>query len=589
MSLRTSSVGTICLLLLATAQLGCSNGDPGGDGFADTASANTDPGTDPTTDPGADAGDATTDSSASLPTVEIEQPEDDSFYNGKLSFVARIAPFGRLDLMRQVQIDGVSRPDTYSNDISFELDTTNPAHWAFLHDPQPSQPLADGQHSFSVWVTPAGAEPVSETVHFNVDNTGPVVVWDSPPDCAVAEEEVYVMLSFFDQGSGLGRFVVGLDGNQIIAPTSLEGSPGAVRDLTVPVGGAQMLAPGQHVIDVEVSDVLGNTTTSSRCFLIEEYPSYVEPETYQLPGSSSVNDALLRRTDSDACHDLVLATDEAVFFFQGMADDPGRCVGRFGQPAAVTEGGYTAIALEDRVGPGGAPDGVPDLIGVQGAAGESVLRVQMGTVDPALGFTFAAPLPVEQTISARAVDLSLGDFDGDGISDAIVTNEDQAFSIALLAGTADGAFAEPLRFEGVVGARRALIADLSDDGALDVAVATKGGLAMLRGKAGGQFEAPETIDATLGSLADIDIHDVNGDMRPDIVGLDEANEELVFLLSTPAGFLGNSITVRTLSRPGKLPSGGLVAGDTTHPNCPHVHVFSRDLRAFARHLHSGCL
>jgi len=174
-----------------------------------------------------------------------------------------------------------------------------------------------------------------------------------------------------------------------------------------------------------------------------------------------------------------------------------------------------------------------------------------------LGFLFALPLSSQSQIfklppvlyqsggrSARS--LAVADVNKDGIPDVIVANGSTVGSggVGVLFGIGGGTFKSaqtyPVLFEG---ADAVAVADLNGDGWPDLVVGSNGGvsdptpsLSVLLNKGDGTFKAAIGYSAGF-DIRSVAIADVNGDGKPDVIALDQADRH--FIHSAVAVLLGN--------------------------------------------------
>lgn len=143
---------------------------------------------------------------------------------------------------------------------------------------------------------------------------------------------------------------------------------------------------------------------------------------------------------------------------------------------------------------------------------------------------------------------ALVDVNRDGRTDIVMGNNDDD-NIAVLLGGSGGSFTRVSRSPFIVGPSPYPfgIADLDDDGSLDLAVPSSGTgtarvpgreLTLLRGNGGGEFSpaagSPIAVSANPYFVA---IGDVNGDRRPDLVASHNGSSLLTVALNTPKGFV----------------------------------------------------
>lgn len=155
-----------------------------------------------------------------------------------------------------------------------------------------------------------------------------------------------------------------------------------------------------------------------------------------------------------------------------------------------------------------------------------------GTFEAALDFT------VGRAPSACAV----ADLDEDAIPDLIVANCGCSSglpdnTISVLKGRGNGTFAPQITYEAGDGPSAVAVADFNRDGRPDVAVTNRGGytspgktVSLLLGTAAGAFK--KTAAVPVGSApTGIEVTDVNGDFRPDLVVVNSMSNSLTFLMN----------------------------------------------------------
>ena len=125
--------------------------------------------------------------------------------------------------------------------------------------------------------------------------------------------------------------------------------------------------------------------------------------------------------------------------------------------------------------------------------------------------------------------LPIGDLNGDGIPDVVVSNP-RAGTVAVLLGNGDGSFRAAVHYAAAIGKRSNIVAlgDFNGDGFLDLAVASVGTAAnntsddatgaveVLLGNGDGTFRNGLIYSAGQGP-AFITVADVNGDGQPDLL------------------------------------------------------------------------
>lgn len=140
--------------------------------------------------------------------------------------------------------------------------------------------------------------------------------------------------------------------------------------------------------------------------------------------------------------------------------------------------------------------------------GDSVVSILHGHGDG----TFAAPSTYEVGNFPQSIDAA--DFDGDGNVDLVVGNWGSDFT-SVLHGNGDGTFAPQQKLAGRANSVKA--ADLDGDGRAEI-LAAQGCATIYRNAGDGTFTSTTILpDSNCGRLA---IGDLNGDGKPDLVGVD---------------------------------------------------------------------
>src|SRR5882724_7075422 len=93
-------------------------------------------------------------------------------------------------------------------------------------------------------------------------------------------------------------------------------------------------------------------------------------------------------------------------------------------------------------------------------------------VPATLAQTFQAPVPYA-TGRLAPNGVAVGDFNGDGKLDVVVTNEDLKGTIAVFLGNGDGTLQPPVLYAAGAWPGFVLVADFNKDGHVDLAVANR--------------------------------------------------------------------------------------------------------------------
>ena len=190
-------------------------------------------------------------------------------------------------------------------------------------------------------------------------------------------------------------------------------------------------------------------------------------------------------------------------------------------------------------------DGVVDLV----VAGEITegdafgIGVSFGNGDG----TFQPAVPYYAgTLAGNAGGLVMGDFNGDGIPDAVITGlvlPSGPIGIWLFPGEGGGVFGAPISIPyngAVAGSYEIAAADFNGHGNLDLVITTGTGFSILLGNGNGTFQPPEHFNGP--SLTKLAVGDLNMDGRPDVVLVAQYSPGVVYLYlnNGTGGFSGPS-------------------------------------------------
>jgi hypothetical protein len=214
------------------------------------------------------------------------------------------------------------------------------------------------------------------------------------------------------------------------------------------------------------------------------------------------------------------------------------------------------------------------------------LRLEIANADQ-----FNSPVVTSTLVpdGSGASEVALGDLNGDGALDMVVSNT-LTNTVSVFLGNGDGTFQSPRGFD--VGAfslpfngpffpeltsafRGLVLADFNRDGLLDVAVTNfaTGDVSVLLGRGDGTFEPQRRFDATTGPLP-LGVGDLNGDKIPDLVALDSVfgNQfTLASLLGRGDGTFKPELTTPIVSaNGGDFPADALQVADLNGDGHPDV-------------------
>jgi hypothetical protein len=149
------------------------------------------------------------------------------------------------------------------------------------------------------------------------------------------------------------------------------------------------------------------------------------------------------------------------------------------------------------------------------------------------------------------------DFNGDGIPDLVVANAGNgadSFVVSVLFGNGDGTFQPPVEYQAGEEPVSIVVADFNGDGIADLAVADDncpydpcpgGYLSVLLGNADGTFQAPSYYGSWRGAVLSIATGDFNGDGKLDLVVADMYGSTVGVLLGKGDGTFGPQREFRT--------------------------------------------
>jgi hypothetical protein len=147
------------------------------------------------------------------------------------------------------------------------------------------------------------------------------------------------------------------------------------------------------------------------------------------------------------------------------------------------------------------------------------------------------------TVGAGALDMAVGDFNGDGIPDLIITFPDH---VSILLGIGNGGFRSPVNISTGAGTRAAAIGDMNQDGFFDIVVVNNtgpsaGSITVYLGNGDGTFRTGASV-TTSNLIAGLAIGDMNGDGHLDVVSADSTANTVSVRLGDGSGNLAATAT-----------------------------------------------
>jgi hypothetical protein len=267
-------------------------------------------------------------------------------------------------------------------------------------------------------------------------------------------------------------------------------------------------------------------------------PSFAPVQWYSAGNGYGDSSVAYQDLNGDGKIDLVVSNycvsytdcDGSVSILLGKGD------GTFQAPLVYASGGFgaTSVAIADVNG-----DLKPDILvtncGPSGGngCGNGSVGVLLGNGDG----TFQA-VTTYSSGGFFASAVAVGDLNGDGKSDVVVTNGFSTNTIGVLLGNGDGTFQSVvLYYSGSQSTKSVAIADLNGDGKLDVVVTNcssahgsscyhnkdSGSLGILLGNGDGTLQAVVTYPTGGASPYAVKVADVNADGKPDLLVANECS------------------------------------------------------------------
>lgn len=288
---------------------------------------------------------------------------------------------------------------------------------------------------------------------------------------------------------------------------------------------------GDGVVDLLITGVAGSVVTSATLRGVGD-GTFEAPFDNGMSGCSAY--PVVGRLSDDLRDDVVIAGCGTQFLTVLAADADGM-FSRWSAWPRVTGTGPRSVVVQDFEG-----DGDHDLVALTVGTGLGArASLQLFESNGGTGFWGGATEdlgPVAQS-GFDPNRLAMGDLDGDGVLDPVLT--DQGHDVARLFGGPTG-FGFALELGVGLDVWSSIAADLDGDGAAEILATSNAESAaqVLRNDGGGDFEPGDVLPLAHGPY-DADAADVDGDGAIDLVTVDDSERRVRWLRGDGLGGLGD--------------------------------------------------